>query len=99
MNFETFFKFISYLAVFCGFLSLWTSGNFGLLASAVFIAVIAAAWFLEDGRWQISEKVGTMLIVGAVPVFYFLSRLQPATPGLSNGTILFGVLGRLIITL
>ena len=99
MNFEKFFKFISYSAVFCGFLSLWISGSFGFLGSAVFIAVIIAAWFLENSRWQISEKLGTTLIVAAVPVYYFLSRFEPAAPTISNGTVLFGILGRLIITL
>lgn len=98
MNFEKFFALLSYLAVFCGFLSLWVSGSFGVIGSSIFIAVFIAAWFLEGSRWQISEKLGTTLIVAAVPVFYFLSRLQPSPVG-TNGAILVGVLGRLIITL
>ena len=48
MNFETFFKFISYAAVFCGFLSLSVSDSLGLVGSGLFVAVIAAAWFLND---------------------------------------------------
>ena len=63
MSFEKFFRIISYAAVFCGFLSLWVSGSFGLIGTALFISVMAAGWFLEDTRWQISERFGTLLIV------------------------------------
>jgi hypothetical protein len=69
MSFEKFFKFISYLAVFCGFFSLWVSGSFGPVGSTLFISVVPAAWFLEGSRWQISERLGTALIVLAVPVY------------------------------
>jgi transglutaminase-like putative cysteine protease len=99
VNFEKFFKFISYLAVFCGFLSLWVSGSFGIIGSSFFIAIIIGAWFLEGTRWQISEKLGTTLIVAAVPVYYFLSRFQSAPSMTTNGMVLVGILGRLIITL
>ena len=100
MKFEKFFRFISYLAVFCGFLSLWVSGSFGLVGSGIFIAFIVAAWFLEGTRWQLSERVGTTLIVAAVPVYYLLSRLQSAPTASSTGiAILVGLLGRLIVTL
>jgi len=99
MNFETFFKFISYAAVFCGFLSLSVSDSLGLVGSGLFIAVIAAAWFLEGRRFQLTERIGTALIVLAVPVYYFLSRFQTAAPLSTNTTVLVGMLGRLIITL
>ncbi|MBK9526949.1 MAG: hypothetical protein IPO41_01170 [Acidobacteria bacterium] len=74
MNFETFFRFISYLAVFCGFLALWVSGTFGVVESLGFVGVIVGAWFLEGSRWQISEWVGTGMIVLALPVFYLAWR-------------------------
>ena len=61
MNFERFFKILSYAAVFCGFLSLWISGTFGVGGTGLFVAVIVAAWFLEGSRWQITEKIGTPL--------------------------------------
>jgi len=98
MNFEKFFKFISYLAVFCGFLSLWIAGSFGLIGIALFIGVVAAAWFLEGTKWQISEKLGTALIVLAVPVYYLASRFQ-LLGSVGGGVAIAGVLGRLIITL
>jgi transglutaminase-like putative cysteine protease len=100
MNFDKFFRFISYSAVFCGFLSLWVSGSFGVIGSGLFIAFIIAAWFLEGTKWQLSEKVGTTLIVAAVPVYYLLSRFMPAPPNITtNAVVLVGLLSRLIITL
>jgi hypothetical protein len=98
MNLEQFFKFISYAAVFCGFLALWISGSFGVIGSVLFIGFMTAAWFLEGSRWQVSERVGTALIVLAVPVYYFASRLQVLNLG-SSGVAIAGVLGQLIITL
>ena len=69
-NFEVFFKTISYLVVLCGFLSLWISGGFGIIITTVFISITIGAWFLEDSKWQISERFGTILIVSIVPLFY-----------------------------
>jgi protein-glutamine gamma-glutamyltransferase len=98
LNFESFFRFISYLAVFCGFLSLWISGSFGVLGAGLFTTVIIAAWFLEGRKWQISERLGTVLIVLALPLYYLASRLQIV--GFSGGAAqVAGTLGRLIITL
>jgi hypothetical protein len=98
VSFERFFRFISYAAVFAGFLSLWASGSFGLVGAATFVGVIVAAWFLEGSRWQISERLGTTLIVLALPVYYLASRFQ-VVDFASNGIQLAGTLGRLIITL
>ena len=40
MTFEKLFKILSYAAVFCGFFSLWVSGTFGVIGTAIFIAVM-----------------------------------------------------------
>ncbi len=98
MNFEIFFRFISYAAVFCGFLSLWVSDTFGIVGSAIFLAVWIAAWFLEGSRWQISELVGTVLIVLALPVFYLIWKNQLITPT-GGDTWIAGILSRLILSL
>lgn len=98
MNFETFFRFISYLAVFCGFLALWVSGTFGVVESLGFVGVIVGAWFLEGSRWQISEWVGTGMIVLALPVFYLAWRFQIITPT-GGETWIAGVLARMILSL
>lgn len=98
VNFEKFFKFISYAAVFCGFLSLLVSGSFGIIGTGLFVAVMIAAWFLEGSRWQISEKLGTALIVLAVPAYYLAFRFQVLSLS-GNETWAAGLLARLILSL
>ena len=98
MNFEKLFKSLSYAAVFCGFLSIWVSGTFGVAGTGVFVGVMAAAWFLEGSRWQVSERLGTVLIVAALPAYYAAYKLGFVPPG-DVGTMVAGVLGRLILTL
>ena len=70
MNFDSFFKFISYTVVFCGFFSLLVSGGIDLISSTLFISVLLVAWFLENSRWQFSERLGTLSIFIVVPLFY-----------------------------
>lgn len=98
MNFETFFRLVSYAAVFCGFLALWVSGTFGIVGTAVFIAIMIAAWVLEDSRWQISEKIGTALIVSALPAFYLIWRFQLISL-YGSETVIAGILARMILAL
>ena len=98
MSFETFFRLISYAAVFCGFLSLWVSGSLGAVVSVVFLSLMVAAWLLEDTRWQISEKLGTALIVLALPVFIVAWRLQWISV-FDIDTEVAGILARLILSL
>src|SRR5580765_8070781 len=98
MNFEKFFRLVSYAAVFCGFFSLWVSGTFGVIGTALFIAVIVAAWLLEGTRWQISERLGTVLIVLALPLFYFAWRFQVIAPT-GGETWIAGLLARMILSL
>jgi hypothetical protein len=57
-----------------------------------------AGWFLEDSGWQISEKLGTVLIVLALPVFYLLWRLRYFGFGPAE-ILLPGILARMILTL
>ncbi|MBP6004865.1 MAG: DUF3488 domain-containing protein [Pyrinomonadaceae bacterium] len=98
MTFEKFFQFISYAAVFCGFLSLWVSGTFGVVGTGLFLAVMLAAWFLEGTPWQISERIGTALIVLALPGFYFAWKFQFFSFS-STETAIAGILARMILSL
>ena len=98
MNFEKFFQLVSYAAVFCGFFSLWVSGTFGFIVTAFFITVMIAAWFLEGSRWQIGEKVGTALIVLALPAFYAAWYFQIIQASGSE-TWIAGMLPRMILCL
>lgn len=98
MSFEKFFRIVSYLAVLCGFFSLWISGTFGIVITAGFLTVFFAAWFLEDSRFQIGEKLGTALIVLALPVFYGLWYADLLSPSGSE-TWIAGLLARMILCL
>jgi len=98
VKFEKLFKSLSYTAVFCGFLSMWVSGTIGIAGTALFVGVMVAAWFLEGSRWQISERLGTVLVVAALPIYYAAWRtglFQFA----DSGALVAGVLGRLILSL
>lgn len=98
MSFATFFRLISYTAVFCGFLALWVSGTFGIGVTALFFGVLITAWLFEGSRWQISEKLGTALIVLALPVFYLAWRYELIIPS-AGETWAAGVLARMILAL
>lgn len=98
MDFEKLFKILSYGAVFCGFFSLWISGTFGLPGSGLFVSVMAAGWFLEGSRWQISERLGTALIVLAMPLFYLGWKFQ-VFGFASSEAMVAGILARLILSL
>ncbi|MDQ3180865.1 MAG: DUF3488 and transglutaminase-like domain-containing protein [Acidobacteriota bacterium] len=98
MSFDKFFKIISYAVVICGFLSLWVSGGFGIIVTSLFLGIIISAWFLEESRWQISERVGTALIVLVVPLFYIGWKYKIIGAGATE-TIIAGLLARMILIL
>ncbi|MEQ1921932.1 MAG: DUF3488 and transglutaminase-like domain-containing protein [Pyrinomonadaceae bacterium] len=98
MTFETFFRLVSYAAVLCGFLALWVSGTFGVVGTVIFITIMIAAWFLENSRWQISERIGTALIVLALPVFYLIWRFELISL-YGSETVIAGILARMILAL
>lgn len=99
MNFEKFFRLVSYAAVFCGFFSLWISGSFGVIITAGFALIFAGAWLIEDSRWQIGERTGTALIVLALPVFYGLWYTNFLAPPSSSTPWIAGLLARMILCL
>jgi protein-glutamine gamma-glutamyltransferase len=98
MNFERLFRLLSYATVFCGFFALWIAGAFGMAGAACFVAAMVGAWFIEGSRFQISERVGTLLIVLAVPIYYGLWRIGYFT-FVSQEAMLPGILARLILSL
>jgi transglutaminase-like putative cysteine protease len=98
MSFEKFFRLVSYLAIFCGFVSLWVSGAVGLIGTISFTAVVFAAWFLEDTKWRISERLGTALIVLTLPLFYWLWKIH-FFGFAATDSMLPGILARMILTL
>jgi transglutaminase-like putative cysteine protease len=98
MNFDRFFKLISYAVVFCGFFSLFVSGGVGTVSTVLFVSVLIAAWFLEGSRWQISERLGTLSIFVVVPLFYIGRKYQIFGFG-ANVADLAAMLAQMILVL
>ena len=98
MNSERLFKILSYAAVFCGFFALWIAGLFGILGTGLFLAALITGWRLEGTKWQVSERLGTVLIVLALPLYYLLLRAGVFIIDGSDSA-LPGILARLIVTL
>jgi protein-glutamine gamma-glutamyltransferase len=98
MSFDRFFKFISYAVVFCGFLTLWISGSIGFVVTFLFISALVGSAFLENTRWQLSERLGTALIFVIVPLFYvgWKYRLFGFA---TTETAIAGILSQLILLL
>jgi transglutaminase-like putative cysteine protease len=98
MNFDRFFKLVSYAVVFCGFFSLFVSGGVGIISTILFALVLIAAWFLEGSRWQISERLGTVSIFVVVPLFYIDRKYQITGFG-GNVADLAAMLAKMILVL
>jgi transglutaminase-like putative cysteine protease len=98
MNFDQFFKLISYAVVFCGFFSLFVSNGVGAISTVLFVSVLIAAWFLEGSRWQISERLGTLSIFIVVPLFYIGRKYQIFGFG-ANVADLAAMLAQMILVL
>lgn len=97
-NFEVFFKAISYGVAFCGLFSLYVSGGIGILVVSIFCLIAILAWFLEDSRWQISEKIAVAIIFLVIPLFYIDWKYQ-IIGSVGEGFVAAGSLARLIVFL
>lgn len=76
MPFSTYFRFSSYAMIACGALALHVSGGLSLGLAALFAVVLVAAWFLEESRWQLSERVGLFIVLLSLPLFYLDWKYQ-----------------------
>ena len=86
------------MVIICGFLSLWISNGVDFITTFLFISVLIGAWFLENSKRQISERVGTVLIVIVIPVFYVGWKYKIIGVG-ANETVIVGMLARMILLL
>ncbi|HEX8734191.1 MAG TPA: DUF3488 domain-containing protein, partial [Pyrinomonadaceae bacterium] len=98
MNFDKFFKLISYAVALCGLFALAVSGGVGILVSLGFVFVAILAWFIEDTRWQLSERLGIVLVFLFIPLFYLDWRYQ-LSGFAARETLAAGSLARLILVL
>lgn len=71
MTFETYFRASSYLMIACGAVALAISDGVSWGLGGVFACVLFLAWHLEGSRWQLSERVGLIIVLLSLPLFYF----------------------------
>jgi protein-glutamine gamma-glutamyltransferase len=97
ISFNTYFKLLSFVVVFSGLFSLFVSGSIGVLSAIFFLVVLIIAWFLENSRWQISERIALGMIFLAIPIFYLDWKFQLF--GGEREQLAVSSLSRLILTL
>ncbi len=70
MVFSSYFRFSSYMMLICSTLTLAVSGGIGVALFLAFLFLIIIAWRLEGTKWQLSEKVGLVVVILSLPLFY-----------------------------
>ncbi|HMF56257.1 MAG TPA: DUF3488 and transglutaminase-like domain-containing protein [Pyrinomonadaceae bacterium] len=71
MGFSTYFRASSYAMVACGAMALAVTNGIGVALAALFLLLLVVAWNLEGTRWQLSERVGLLIVLLSLPLFYF----------------------------
>jgi transglutaminase-like putative cysteine protease len=105
MHFSTYFRIASYATMAASALALFVAGGINGWLMAAFLVVIGVAFKLEGARWQFTERVALLLILGSIPVFYFDWRVL--TPYLEiqfleigkRGSVEVSILAHLILFL
>lgn len=62
-----------------GALALAVSGGMSVMLAAAFCSVMIIAWSLEGTRWQLPERVGLVIVLLSLPLFYFDWKYQTST--------------------
>ncbi|HET6889798.1 MAG TPA: DUF3488 and transglutaminase-like domain-containing protein [Pyrinomonadaceae bacterium] len=70
MSFTTYFKASSYTMIAVAMLALALAGGLHPGLGVVFIIVMVAAWKLEGTKWQLSERMGLLIVLLSIPLFF-----------------------------
>lgn len=97
MAFNTFFRISSYAMVACGALALAVSDGLSGMLAAVFGVVLIIAWKLEGTKWQLPERVGLVVVLLSLPLFYL--DWQFLSGGVASEKVGVSALGHLILFL
>jgi transglutaminase-like putative cysteine protease len=54
----------------CGTLMLTVSGGIGIGLFVAYILLLVVSWKLENTKWQLSERVGLVVVLFSLPLFY-----------------------------
>ncbi len=80
----------------CSAAALAVSGGLNLMLAALFGVLMIAAWKLEKTRWQLSERVGLLIVLISLPLFYLDWKYEAS---LGEGRVGAGALAHLVIFL
>ncbi|HEX8922308.1 MAG TPA: transglutaminaseTgpA domain-containing protein [Pyrinomonadaceae bacterium] len=97
MAFDTFFRVSSYAMVACGALALAVSDGLSEGLAVLFGVLLIIAWKLEGSKWQLPERVGLVVVLLSLPLFYL--DWQFFSGGGSNEKVGVSALGHLILFL
>ncbi len=81
MSFDTYFRACSYAMIGVAMLALVLAGGLHLGLALAFAAVLVLAWKIEGTRWQFSERVGLVVVLLSIPLFFIDWHLQGAFGG------------------
>ena len=70
MSLEIYFRAFSYATVAVATLTLMLAGGLSVGLAALLLLFMAAAWMLEGTRWQLSERVGLVVVLLSIPLFF-----------------------------
>lgn len=99
MKFGTYFRLSSYSMVACGAATLALAGGLNWFLFAGFILLMVLAWRLESTKWQLSERLGLILVLLALPVFYIEWKLRSTYLAGSELGLGVGALAHLMLLL
>lgn len=98
MSFATYFRASSYAMIAVAMLALMLAGGLHSVLGAVFAAVMVVAWNLEGNKWQLSERVGLVVVLLSIPLFMLDWKYQ-SIRGEAPGRLGVNALAHLIVFL
>ncbi|HUE82021.1 MAG TPA: DUF3488 and transglutaminase-like domain-containing protein [Pyrinomonadaceae bacterium] len=81
MSFDTYFRASSYAMIAVAMLALVLAGGLHLGLALGFAVLMVVAWKLEGTSWQISERVGLLIVILSIPLFFLDWQYQKAMGG------------------
>ena len=78
MQFATYFRAFSYAMIAVAMLSLVLAGGLSYPLALLFLCVMILSWCLEDTRWQVPERIGLVIVLLSIPLFYLDWQYQRA---------------------
>jgi transglutaminase-like putative cysteine protease len=98
MSFATYFKASSYTMIAVAMLALVLAGGLHPALALSFAVAMIAAWKLEGTKWQLSERVGLVIVLLSIPLFFVDWQYQRSL-GEAPGRLGVNALAHLIVFL